>query len=175
MPVEQIIISSIFGALGIAANVFIYQQKNGKNLLKVKLLSDAIWAIHYLSLFAYSAVCTCCIAIVRESIFLHKEKRWAQSKLWLVLFIACNIVSAILTWKSIWSILPGLAGVISVVSFWIAKPKVTRTLAYPISALFLTYAITVESIPGIANELFTLTSTTIANVREHIQRKKDAQ
>ncbi len=156
------IIASLVGVLGIGANVLIYQQKTGKNLLIYKLISDILWATHYLILGGISAFAIACIGIVRESIFLNQKHKWAQSNLWLLLFVLLSVGSAIITWKSLMNLLPATASVLSIFGFWRAKPKLSRILAYPISLCMITYDIFILSYMGIANELFTLLSTTVA-------------
>ena len=88
-------IASIVGALGIGANVIIYQQKNGKKLLFYKLISDFLWAAHYFLLGAVSAALVAVIGIFRETVFFNQDKKWAKSNLWLVFFILCSICVAV--------------------------------------------------------------------------------
>ncbi|MBP3375532.1 MAG: YgjV family protein [Clostridia bacterium] len=170
---ELKITALVVGALGICANVFIYQQKSSKHLLVYKLISDVIWAVHYLLLGGYSGMAVACIGIVRESIFLNKKHKWAQSNLWLLLFVLLSIGSAALTWKSPLNLLPATASVLSVFGFWRANPKLSRALAYPISICMLTYDIFILSYMGIANEIFTLLSTTVAIVITIVKAKKE--
>ena len=155
----------IFGALGVAANVIIYQQKNGKKLLLWKLLSDILWMAQYLFLGAFSGAAIAAIGIIRESVFLNQSKKWAQSKGWLLLFLALSVASAAFTWKSVVSILPAFASVLSVFSFWKNRPTLARNLAFPISASMLTYDIFCGSYLGIVNEIFTLFSAFIGVLR----------
>ena len=164
----------IFGALGVVANVIIYQQKNGKNLLFYKLVSDILWMFHYLCLNAVSGAAIAAIGIIREAVFLNQNKKWAQGKSWLLLFLALSVISAAFTWKSVFSILPAVGSVLSVFSFWKNKPALTRALAFPISASMLTYDIFCGSYLGIANEIFTLVSAVIGVLRNKKTKAKSA-
>ena len=155
-------LSMLFGGLGVLTNALIYQQKSGKKLLVYKLISDVFWAAQYFFVGGYSGMAISLIGIVRESIFLNQGKRWADTKLWLLLFASLAMLSAALTWSSVLSILPTIASLLSVFGFWRANPKLSRLLAYPISACMLTYDIFFNSYMGIANEILTLVSTTIA-------------
>ena len=155
-------LSMLFGGLGVLTSALIYQQKTGKKLLVYKLISDVFWAAQYFFVGGYSGMAISLIAIVRESIFLNQGKRWADTKLWLLLFASLALLSAALTWSSVLSILPTIASLLSVFGFWRANPKLSRLLAYPISACMLTYDIFFNSYMGIANEILTLVSTTIA-------------
>lgn len=155
----------IFGALGVAANVIIYQQESGKKLLFCKLISDILWMAHYICLSAFSGAAIAAIGVIREAVFLNQSKKWAQSKGWLLLFLALSVVSAVFTWKSAFSLLPAVASVLAVFSFWKNKPSLTRSLAFPISFSMLTYDIFCGSYLGIANEIFTLVSAFIGVLR----------
>lgn len=158
----QIIIATTIGALGIGANAVIYQQRTGKRLLIWKLISDVLWAAHYLILGGFSAAAIACVGIVRECIFLNQRRAWARSKLWLLLFVALSIGSAALTWDSAISLLPATASVLSVFGFWRANPTLSKILAYPIAGCMLAYDVCILSYMGMINEIFTLTSTTVA-------------
>ncbi len=155
-------IAIVFGIGGIACNFAIYQQKTRKKLLFLKLIANCLWTFHYTFLGAFSGAAICSIGILRESIFLNNHRKWARSKLWLVLFVLLSIVSAILTWKNPYSILPSVASVLSVYSFWKGRPDLTRVLSFPISISFLIYNIVSASYVGILNEIFVLVSTIIA-------------
>jgi hypothetical protein len=135
----------IFGGLGIVANAIIYQQKTGKRLLLYKLLSDVFWAAHYLFIGGFSGMAISIIAIIRESVFINQGKKWADTKLWLLLFALLSVFSAVLTWNSAMSLLPTAASLLSVFGFWRANPRLSKLLAYPISALMLTYDIFIGS------------------------------
>ena len=158
-------IASIVGALGIGANVIIYQQKNGKKLLFYKLISDFLWAAHYFLLGAVSAALVAVIGIFRETVFFNQDKKWAKSNLWLVFFILCSICVAVFTWKSAFSILPAVASVLSIISFWKNDPKLSRCLAFPISISMLTYDLYCISYMGMVNEIFTIFSSILGIVR----------
>ena len=163
-------LSTIFGVLGMATTVLIYQQKTRKGLILSKLLSDVIWFLYYICLSAYSGAAIAVIGMIRELVFINREKKWAKHPIWLVFFLVLSFVSAIITWKNIYSILPCIASAISVVSFWIGNPRLSRKLSYPISACMLTYNITSVAIIGVINEIFTVISSIIGTIR--LDRKK---
>lgn len=167
------IASYIFGALGMATTVLIYQQKNRKGLLFSKLLSDVIWFLYYMCLSAYSGAAIAVIGIIRELVFINREKKWANHPFWLVFFLLLSLGSAFITWKNMFSVLPCIASAISIISFWIGNPKLSRILSYPISACMLTYNISCVAVIGVINEIFTITSSIIGAVR--LDRKKVAE
>ena len=163
------ILSLFFGALGIIANVAIYQQKDRDKLLKTKLTANVFWALSYAFLNAYSGAFNCSICVLREFVFLNRRRKWASSKIWLVFFMVLMALVAVITWKSIFNIFPSTASIIAVIIFWIGDPKLTRILQFPCSILYLTYNIYCGSVMGIVNEFFSITSIIIALI---VNRKK---
>jgi len=88
-------IAMLIGILGITANCVIYQQKNGKNLLLWKLISDILWFFHYLFLGAYSGSAVAMIAVFREFVFYKENQKGRKSLFYLLFFISITVFSAI--------------------------------------------------------------------------------
>ncbi len=169
------ILSWVLGGVAVLINMLIYQQKGRKNLLYYKLASDVVWALYYLSAFAYPAMAIAIIGIFREIVFVNKEKKWAKSKLWFVFFILISIVSASLTWKNTFSILPAAASILSVIGFWIGNPTVSRIMALPISGCMGIYDVTNPAgvlYLGLVNEAMTVISVIVFAVHEAVKRAK---
>ena len=161
----MIIASYVFGILGVLCSVVIYQQKSRKNLLISKLVSDVIWFLHYFFLGAYSGAAIAAIGMIRELVFVNRDKKWGRSLLWLPIFIVISIICTIFTWKNLFCIFTCIASILSVISFYIGIPKVSRILSFPISGCMLTYDIANLSIAGIVNEIMSLTSSLIGYIR----------
>ena len=166
-------LSYIAGFFGIISSIVIYQQKTRVGLLAAKLVSDFIWFCQYALIGAWSGAAISVIAIIRELIFINRNKKWAQSPLWLLLFLALSGVSGIVTWKNLYSIFPCIASALAVIGFWIGKPKLSRFLSYPISACMLTYAISNIAYMAIINELLSICSSAVGNIRHDFKKKKD--
>lgn len=167
------VLIQLAGILGISVNVIIYQQKKNKKLLFYKLISDFLWLLHYLLLGACSGAWIAAIGIFRETVFINQDKKWAKGNYWLLIFIACSIISSVFSWKGIFSLLPAIASVLSVISFWRNKPKLTRFLALVISSCMFTYDLVCGSYMGIANEVFTTASAIFGILRYDVMRKNE--
>ena len=155
----------IFGACGVLANFFVYQQTTRKNLLIVKMVSDVCWTLHYAFLGAYSGSGVAAVGILRETVFMNRDRKWARGKWWLIVFIVLGAVLTLLTWKGWLSVFPLVGSVIAVISFWKGNPKLTKLLAFPISACYITYDIIYLSYLGLVNEAFILISSIIGLIR----------
>ena len=161
----KIIIGQLIGFVATVLCFLIYQQKDRKRILFVKLLADLTWMLHYFLLSAYSGVAICIISTIRAIVFLNPEKKWADKRFWVPLFLLMAGVMGYLTWNGIFSLFPILASVISIISFAQNKPKITRLLAFPVSASLLTYDFYIHSIPGIVNESAVIISSFIGLLR----------
>ena len=167
----MITLSNIAGFLGIVSTVVIYQQKTRVGLLVSKLVSDVIWFAQYALCGAWTGAAISIIAIIRELIFINRQKKWAQSPLWLVFFLILSGVSGVITWKNVYSIFPCIASALAVIGFWIGKPKLSRFLSYPISACMLTYAISNVILMSIVNEILSIGSSVVGNIRHDFKKK----
>ena len=156
----------IFGACGIISNFLIYTQNERRKMLFNKLVADCFWTLHYFMLGAWSGGAVCAVGILRESVFINSDKKWAKGKKWLIVFLVLSACGTALTWKNWFCILPALASAISVFSFWKGNPCLTKKLAFPISVSFLTYDIYCRSYTGTVNELFVLTSVFISGIKK---------
>ncbi len=159
--IKMIIASYVFGALGILTTIAVYQQKSRKGLLISKLICDAVWCLHYVFLSAYSAAAIAIIGVLREIVFVNRNKKWGKSRLWLPFFLVLSVVCTILTWKNYFSIFTCVASCLAVTGFFIGNPKLSRILSFPISACMITYDVAFGSYLGIANEILALGSSLI--------------
>ena len=166
------IISIICGVICIIFNCLIVQQKTPKRILITKLLCDIFSTLQYFFKYAFSGMAIGIIAIIRESIFLNKEKHaWARSNWWLILFLLLSLISPVLTWRDATSLFPMTASIISIYAFWLSHPLWTKILAYPIAICQISYAIRWMIPMGIAGEAIMIVSTTVGLVR-YLKAKK---
>lgn len=150
----------VAGYLAIVTSVIIYQQKTRSRLLIFKGIADILWITHYLLLGAYTGAAVTGVALVRELLFFKTDRRSRRGKIALVCFLCISVCSSILTWGSVFSIFALMGSLISIVSFWVGEPKLSRILSYPISACMLTYGVSNGSTAVLVNEILTMLSST---------------
>ena len=144
-------IAQIFGALAITCSLFIYSRNKKKKLLIFKCIQDICWFIHYLILSAFSAAATSMLSIARSAAFYVTPRKKTKNQLILVIFLVLYVISAILTWKNIFSLFPTISSSVSTVAFWM------KMLAILASLCTLFYNITVaHSISVYVGVLFTI-------------------
>ena len=167
------ILVQVIGYIGILMNLIIYQQKTRVGILSCKLISDVVWAVHYLALGAMAGFAIAAIGIVREIVFIKVDKKSRLGRTFLVVFIIAALVAAALTWRDFSSILPSVASVTSVVGFFLSIPSLSRILSFPISLCMGIYSFTNGSTAGVINEILTVLSSIIGILRLDIGKKKN--
>jgi len=153
------IASYVFGAFAILALFWAYQQKNRHRLIISKLSADVLWASHYFCLGAYGGMIPNFVGILRELVFLERDKkRWASSAFVPVFFILVNFGLGLYTFENPINIIPIAASSIVTVSLWLRRPNLTKILSIPVSVAFLIYDYFVRSYLGMLNESIAIIS-----------------
>ena len=161
----------IIGYIAIIAAALIYQQKTEKRILLNKGLTDVLWAAHYGLIGAYTGAAISCVGLVREIVLFCNQRRGIKSKGVLVVFLVASAVCTAITWQDAFSILPAIVSLLSVVSFWIGKPKVVRIMSFPSSACMLFYGIHNGSVAVMINESLIILSSILALIKD--RKNKD--
>ena len=162
----------IVGIIGIGLNLAIYQQNTSKKVLLVKLISNVAWALYYFFSKAYMGMCVACVGIARETTFINVNRKGKVGVMCLGLFACVSVTCSILTWKSVYSILPAVASIVSVFGFYFAIPKLSRCLAIPIALCMGIYDISAAAWVGLANEIITITSAVVGIICIDIMKKE---
>ena len=161
------IAAQIFGIIGITVFLLCFQFKEMKTARKIKMAVDIIWAIHYFLLGGYPAFAINVICFFREIVFINSDKKFFSGKIWLYIFIAFNLASAVFTWKNIFSLLPAVTACIATYSFWQKNIRKARVLALTNNCLMFTYDLSMENISymGLVSETLAFCSVIIAMIR----------
>ena len=165
------IIGQIIGFIAMAIIVISYQQKTHKNILVFQMVSGLLFTAHYVLIGAYTGAIMNLVGAFRSLVYSNRNKKWASSIIWPILFSVGFLISGILTWENAFSVLPLIAMLMSSVVLWIEKPKINRMFSLPTSTCWLIYNIKTDSFAGTATEIFVLTSIIIGIVRLDIKKK----
>ena len=161
------LIGQVFGLCAMLSLFLIYQQKSRKKILIAKLSADVCWVAHYLCIGGTAGMIPNMVGIFRELIFINrKDKKWAGSIFWPILFVLINWGLGIRTFYSVFNILPIAASTFVTVSLWIDNPRLTKLICLPVSLAFLVYDIYIGSYVGIVNESIAIVSILISFVKE---------
>lgn len=168
---HSFVIAQIIGFCAMATAIISFQQKKRTHIMIFQLICTGLWSLHFFVLGNMPGCALNGIMTVRCVIYYFKEtQKWAQHKIWLVLFLIAGITAGALTWDSLWSILPLIGTIISTVALWLSKPKHIRLLTIPVAVVWFVYNVHSLSYPGMCNEVFALVSILTAMWR--LDRRK---
>lgn len=169
---EQVI-AQFFGLGALIISAVIYSRKNRSSLLLFKALQDILWGIHYLLLSCWSAAAASAICISRSLIFCNSDKKWAKNKLWVFVYIGFYMISAVVTWQNIYSILPTIASCTSTVAFSLNRTEHTKIVQIAASLITLTYNILQShSVTVYLGVALTVTTASISLYKHYTQKRK---
>lgn len=164
------IIAQLFGVGAMLSLFLIYQQKSRKNMITAKLCADICWVLHYFFLGGTAGMIPNLVGIFRELVFVHRDKKWANSVLWPLLFIFINWGLGFSTFHSAINILPIAASTFVTISLWIDNPKLSKGISVPVCVAFMIYDFYVRSYVGVINELVSILSIVIFFIKERKQK-----
>ena len=157
------ILSQIAAFIALIITLISYHLKHKKKIFKIMCLSNIFNIIHYLCLGAYSGCITKTIALARNLFIVKKENNKKLDKLiYLILFIGVYIISGILTYSNLYSLLPLISATIFMIVTWNGKELQIKRIAFYCYFLWLLYNILIFSIVGIIANTISLISTFIA-------------
>ena len=161
--------------LGAMVSLFlIYQQKSHKKIFLCKLSADIFWVLHYFSLGATAGMVPNFVGIFRELVFVNRRvKKWANTPLWVVLFIVVNFTLGILSYDEWYDIVPIIASAFVTISLWMDNPRLMKLISIPVSIAFFVYDLFVLSYVGMINESIAIMSIIIYFIKNSRRKNNE--
>ncbi|HPF82737.1 MAG TPA: YgjV family protein [Bacilli bacterium] len=154
------LVSQIIGFVSFFISLIAYHKKGKQKIFKTMILANLFDIMHYLLLGAYSGCVTKVIALIRNEIIVLKEKyKKFNSIIVLILLSVIYLISGILTYKNIFSILPILTAMIYLYFIWNGNELRVKKAGFYCYFLWLIYNICVLSIAGIISNCVSIIST----------------
>ena len=163
--------AQIVGICALIASTLSFQLKTRKQILIAQLITVVLFTTHFAMLGAVTGAAMNATSIVRNIVFYNRDKKIFSGNIWVVVFIAVNIIAGIIFWEDWRSLLCISAMAINTVSMSMKKPQHVRAVMLASSPFFLLYNLQTGSIGGVGNELIAEISGVIALVRYHKKEK----
>ncbi len=167
------IAAQVVGFIGTIILFISYQQNTQKRIMLCHIMASGVFIIHFLMLGLYTGAAMNIVGICRATVYSQRDKKWANSPIWMYFFATAFAVAGIITYENPWSILPTVAMVLSSVSFFLKNPKKIRLLTFPALPMWLIYNVVNLSYAGIITECMNIISMSIAIVRYDILKKEE--
>ena len=169
------IIAQIIGFIAFVISLLAYHRKKKEKIFQTMMIANVLDIVHYLLLNAYSGCVTKVIALLRNKIIIVKEKnKKINNNMVLVILFSAYLISGILTYKNIYSVLPILAAMIYLYFVWNGNELKVKKVAFYCYFLWLAYNIFVFSIAGIVSNVVSILSTFIA-IHKEITNEKNVK
>ena len=179
----------VLGFIAIAMNLIAVQFNSHGKIMLFKSLGSLLFCLQYLFLGAYAGMVMDLIGTTRNIVFAHNVKKDRSNKWYIILFsiitVVLGILTIIFTWdKSIqavsrWStdiktatifavsvsIISIIAKLLTTIAYGFKNPHAIRMTNLPSCSLWIIYNIVAFSLAGIVNEVMSIISIVIAELR----------
>ena len=178
-------IGEYIGYVGVVAGLFLYVSKSRNVINLAKICVECIWITSYLFCSLYLLCVLSGIAVIRQVVFhFRTNKKWADKKYWLYVFLALTLVSptiefSINGWSSLTlgafalALLPPIGSMFNVYGYYSKSALHAKFWIAPGVLLYLTYSICVWNIPSMIGNTLSVISLVIGFTNEYLKYKRD--
>lgn len=167
------LISQIFVIIATLILGITYFLKDKVKILILCLFYCLFYGVHYLLLGAFTGSLMNLVSFIRNFWFFRNSKKNKKNgKLLLIILVSISVISCIITYKDIFSIVSMTASILSTYSIWQDNIKVYKILAIPVSICFVLYSIHINSIVAIITETILLIMEIVAIIKLYLDNKK---
>jgi len=180
------ILVQAIGFIAIAVNLIAVQFNKYSTIILFKTIGSLLFVLQYIFLGAWTGMVMDIIGCIRNIIFSSNVKNNRSNKIAVIVFSLLTAILGILTIVLTWdvgeikwtenirlattlmiiiSILSIIAKLLSTVAYSIKSPHTIRMLNIPSCSCWLVYNLVVFSIAGFVNEVMTMCSIVIAELR----------
>lgn len=161
----------LIGAVALLFIVLAWNAKTRKRILDLQGLGGAVFVIHFLLLGAQVGALMNAVTFLRNLVFAQKGvKKWANSGVWLYVFIILSGGALLFFWQGWPSILPVVGVIIGTYGMSRDNPKDIRFFILLASLAWVPYAIIVHSYSGLITQVISIAGLLIGMFR--LDRKK---
>lgn len=166
------IVAQIIGILLIILNVISMQLKKKKNIVFILLLINLLAAINLMMLGSYTGSIICFFAVIQiiiNNIFERKEKE--ISKEILGIYIIISIICGVITYKTMFDILPIISSILFTITIIQKKEKNIRRIHLINMSLWVVYDFISAAYTNVISDSITLVSDLVGIYRFDICKK----
>ncbi len=161
------ILIQLVGVVGYSFLAISYYRKRKIDILWMQIIAYLFFSVHYYLLGAITGtICNVLGLVAITLIYLVEKKKDNKKRNLLILgIIPILVLIALITFENIYSILPIVASVLTLVSFLTDSEDVIRGIGIVSAISWLIYAIIYKSYAAIVFEIITVVSTIVAFIK----------
>lgn len=173
------VLSQIFIIINYVLLIITYQLKNRKSILLFNFAGLIATCLSFAMLEVWSGLLTSVIAIIRNVIFWVSESKRKQLEnatykdiILLIIIYIMLLVSLVITYSNIWSVLPAVTTMVYTYSIWQKDTSIYKILGIVVSILSITYSVYIFSVCGALLEAIMLVSAIVGIIRSLNKKTK---
>ena len=160
------IIAQVFGIISIILNIIVVQFKSKEKILIGMIISNLVVAIQFFLLNAITGGIISLINVIRCIVFyLFKKENKKPSVFVLLIFETIAIVSGIISWQNVWSILPIIATLTYTYGIWQDDVLKIKYISAITGFEWSIYDIIVRAYVGVIQGIIQMISAIVAIIR----------
>ena len=164
------ILAQICGIIALILVVISVQFKTKEKIVMYMVFANFMIAIQFFLLNAITGAIISIINTIRCIVFYYyKKKEMKPSFVTLLIFEIIAIVSGIISWQNIWSLIPIIVTVLYTYGLWQDNVKVLRIMVGIVGGGWAIYDVVVKAYVGALQEVSQLISAIVSLVRNHYQ------
>lgn len=166
------ILAQICGLIALLITVINIQLKSKEKIVMFNVWANVAVAIQYFLLGAYTGAVISVLNAIRDVVyFLFKKKNFKPSVLVLLIFETVAMITGIISWQNIWSIIPIVVTIIYTYGLWQDNVKILRITTVIIGYGWTIYDIVVKAYVAALQVTAQGTSAFVALVINNRKRK----
>ena len=131
LGIWYLIILNAFGVLAICCKICEYQSKTRSKTLFFAIVASICWVLYFFFYGSFASMLTCFVGVIRLIIFLQRGKHaWADSIIWLIVFLALQVIIAVFTVRTWLDTFSVIAGAFGVMAYFVVNPTKFRALSF---------------------------------------------
>ena len=160
------IIINLVGAFAIAVKIIETQNKKRSVIILLAILNYLLWISYFVLNGNFTSAIVNTISCIQALVFLQRGKHtWADSKFWLVFFLAVQVIASFFTWNGPFSLFSIGAGLLSTIAYYVMDEKLYRYFFLALILLWIGNGIVYFYPIALIHDVFAGVSIIIAIVR----------
>lgn len=164
----------LLGGVAIFLGVYAFQAKSQRQLLRRLMLTNAVFALHFLLLGAWTGAAINALSALRSGAYLLRQEKGGIGRGLPVAFAVLMGAVGILTWEAWYSLFMTLCMVINTLCVAFLDAQRARISSFVTSPLAIIYDVFVWSVGGVVFESAVLLSCAVGLFRHKGRTEREA-
>lgn len=160
------VLINFIGSVAILIKVIETQNKKRGKIVLFAIVNHFLWITYFILNGNFTAAIVNGVSFIQLLIFLQRGKyKWADSIVWLVIFILVQVIAGIFTWNGPYSLFSICAGILSTIAYYVMDEKLYRYFFLALITLWIFNGIVYGYVIALIHDIFAFVSILIAIIR----------